>query len=102
MEGEVLTTELPGKSLLFFCLNLFKMWEGTIYQKSRQRSSIFGAMGNYFLKDWNLGTFLVVQWLRLCAPNAGDLGLIPDQCTEIIHAATKSSHVATKDLTCRY
>ena len=23
--------------------------------------------------------FLVVQWLRLCAPNAGALGLIPGQ-----------------------
>ena len=27
---------------------------------------------NYFM-----GTFLVVQWLRLCTPNAGGLGLIP-------------------------
>ena len=27
------------------------------------------------------GTSLVVQWLRLCAPNAGDLGWIPDQGT---------------------
>ena len=24
------------------------------------------------------GTSLVVQWLRLCAPNAGGLGSIPD------------------------
>ena len=28
-----------------------------------------------------MGTSLVVQWLRLCAPNAGSLGLIPDQGT---------------------
>ena len=27
------------------------------------------------------GTSLVVQWLRLCAPNAGDSGLIPGQGT---------------------
>lgn len=27
------------------------------------------------------GTSLVVQRLRLCAPNAGDLGLIPGQVT---------------------
>ena len=27
------------------------------------------------------GTFLVVQWLRLCAPNAAGLGSIPDQGT---------------------
>ena len=26
-------------------------------------------------------TFLVVQWLRLCTPNAGGLGLIPGQRT---------------------
>ena len=28
-----------------------------------------------------MGTFLVVQWVRLLAPNAGDLGLIPVQET---------------------
>ena len=28
-----------------------------------------------------IGTFLVVQWLRLLAPNAGDLGLTPSQGT---------------------
>ena len=27
----------------------------------------------------NQGTSLVVQWLRLCAPNAGGLGSIPGQ-----------------------
>ena len=26
-----------------------------------------------------MGTFLVVQWMRLHAPNTGDLGLIPGQ-----------------------
>ena len=26
-----------------------------------------------------MGTSLVVQWLRLCAPSAGGLGLIPGQ-----------------------
>ena len=30
-------------------------------------------------KKINLGTSLVVQWLRLCAPNAGGLGSIPGQ-----------------------
>ena len=94
--------EVPGSVSPFFPLNLLKMWEGTIYQRSFQRSSTFDAVGNYFLKDWNLGTFLVAlfQWLRLCIPNAGNLGLIPGQGTEITHAATKNSHVATKDLTC--
>ena len=47
-------------------------------------------------KAENLGTSLVVQYLRLHAPNAGGLGLIPGQGTrccmlqlEIPHATTK-------------
>ena len=28
-----------------------------------------------------LGTFLMIQWLRLCALNTGDLGSIPGQGT---------------------
>ena len=37
-----------------------------------------------------LGTSLVVQWVRLRAPNAGGLGLIPGQGTRShMHAATK-------------
>ena len=35
------------------------------------------------------GTLLVVQWLRLCTPNAGDTGFIPGQGTKIPHAATE-------------
>ena len=31
--------------------------------------------------DQKLGTSLEVQWLRISAPNAGDLGSIPDQGT---------------------
>ena len=33
-------------------------------------------------KEFSLGTSLVVQWLRLCAPNAGGLGSIPGQGTK--------------------
>ena len=32
------------------------------------------------------GTSLVVQWLRLCAPNAGGMGSIPGLGTKIPHA----------------
>ena len=32
------------------------------------------------------GTSLAVQWLRLCASNAGDMGLIPGRGTKIPHA----------------
>ena len=39
----------------------------------------------------------MVQWIRLCAPDAGDLGSIPGQGTRShMHAATKSWHAATK------
>ena len=29
----------------------------------------------------------MVQWLRLCAPNAGDMGSMPGQGTNVLHAA---------------
>ena len=48
------------------------------------------------------GISLVVQWLRLCAPNAGGPGSIPDQGTRShMHAATRSLHVATGEPVCR-
>ena len=47
-----------------------------------------------------VGTSLVVQWLRLCAPNVGGL---PGQETgshtpeaKSLHAVTRSSHVAAE------
>ena len=47
-------------------------------------------------------TSLVVQLLRLCAPNAGGPGLIPGQETiSHMHAATKSSPASTKKPSCR-
>ena len=48
------------------------------------------------------GTALVVQWVRLHTPNAGDLGSIPGWGTRShMHAATKSLHATTKDPTCQ-
>ena len=32
-------------------------------------------------------TSLAVQWLRLCTPNAGGMGLIPSWGTKILHVA---------------
>ena len=57
--------------------------------------------GNLFLikNKYQLGTSLVVQRVRLCAPNAGSLGSIPGRGTRSrmhMHAKTKSSHAATK------
>ena len=37
-------------------------------------------------KRRTLGTSLVVQWLRLCAPTARSTGLIPDGGTKVLHA----------------
>ena len=28
---------------------------------------------------WPFGSSLLVQWLRLCVPNTGDAGSVPDQ-----------------------
>ena len=42
------------------------------------------------------GTSLVVQWLRLCAPNAGDLGSIPGQGTRV-HMLQTMPHVTMKN-----
>ena len=54
------------------------------------------------------GTSLVVQWIRLCTPNAGDSGLTPGQGTishmlpQLSSQATRSSMLKLKmeDLTC--
>ena len=47
------------------------------------------------------GTSLVVQWVRLHAPNGGGPGLIPAQgARSHLHATTKSPHATTKDPTC--
>ena len=37
------------------------------------------------IKETILGTSPMVQWLRLCASNAGVMGLIPGQGTKIPH-----------------
>ena len=48
-------------------------------------------------KNLDIGTSLVVHWVRLCASNAGGPGSIPGQGTRSrTHAATKSSHAAMK------
>ena len=50
-------------------------------------------------KKARIGTSMVAQWIRLCAPNAGGPGSIPGQGTRShMHAATKSLHATTKEL----
>lgn len=48
-------------------------------------------------KNYNLGTSLVVQGLRLRVRNAGGLGSIPAQGTRSHVPRLKSPHAATKD-----
>ena len=43
----------------------------------------------------------MVHWLRFYTPDAGVLGSIPGQGTEIPRAITKSSHATAKDPLCR-
>ena len=38
-------------------------------------------------EDGKFGTSLAVQWLRLCASNAGDTGSNPGQGTKTLHDA---------------
>ena len=45
----------------------------------------------YSLNKYTVGTSLVVQWLRLQAPNAGVLGLTPGQGTRSHMPQLKSS-----------
>ena len=49
----------------------------------------------------NVGTFLVVQWLRICLAMQGDLGLIPGWGTKIPHVAEQlSPHATTTNPMC--
>ena len=49
-----------------------------------------------------MGTSLVVQWMRLHAPNAGGLSLIPGGGTRShTHATTKSPYATSKGPSCR-
>ena len=50
-----------------------------------------------WLKQHPIGASLVVQWLRLQAPDAGGQASIPGQGTgSHVHAAPKSSHVTLR------
>ena len=46
------------------------------------------------------GTSVEVQWLRLCAPNAGDPGSIPGQGTRSHMLRLRNLHAATKVTAC--
>ena len=47
-------------------------------------------LGKMFMKIKFMGISRAGQWLRLCAPNIGGLGLIPGQRTKILRATGHS------------
>ena len=49
------------------------------------------------LKTGTIGSFLVVRWLRLCAPNAGGLGSIPSHGTRLHKATVKDPTCCSED-----
>ena len=62
--------------------------------------NIISHQGNA-MQNPSEGTSLVVQWIRLCTPNAGAMGLIPDQeprsCMPQFKIPLKLPQVAAKD-----
>lgn len=64
-------------------------WEGG---ENKQRSVIHLKISVF----WGPLT-LVIQWLRFCAPNAGDLGSIPGQELGKIPQAVQRSQKTDKD-----
>ena len=67
-------TTVPGQLLNSLMPGLYPRTENL--QSSQQiRGTICRS---YSVKNCAGGTSLVVQWLRLCTPNSGGLGLIPD------------------------
>ena len=47
----------------------------------------------WFIRNIYLGTSLAVQWLGLCAPNAGDMGSIPGWGTKICMPCGKKKYI---------
>ena len=65
--------------------------------RQRNEETVFGQGKKGDLKKHRGETSLVVQWLRLHAPNSGDLGSIPGQGTrshmqqlKILHAMSET------------
>ena len=77
-------------------LSLFLCYFSTSHLKSVFIHTFFLPINllKYFLETL-LGDFPGVQWLRLCSPSAGGLGLIPGQ-------GTRSHMLQVKDSACHY
>ena len=64
---------------------LFSMPCGDLNEKEIQKGKQHTPIKTLKISSIS-GTFLVAQWLRLCASNAGGTGLIPGQGNKIPHA----------------
>ena len=79
------------------------VWRATAYGIAKSQILFLSLLGKSYsmqvLSKWGFkkvwGTYLVVQWLRLSAPNADDLGSIPGLRTRS-HMLTKSLPTITK------
>ena len=87
---------IPHAIILFLLLPellcVSGIWSHDFEQPTGKALFLTGALGRWtcqllpkikyypFRRSWK-GISLVIQWLRLCAPNTGDLGLIPGQGT---------------------
>ena len=56
------------------------VWEGPLVSSNSEEWRGLGLQGS------SCGTSLLVQWLRLCASNAGGAGSTPDVGANIAHA----------------
>ena len=69
-------------------------------QEIEDRDSInsYCVMCSLDLKSYFRGTSLVIQWLRLCASNAGAMGLIPGRGAKISHAVWPKNKQTKKSI----
>ena len=80
------------KSSLQGALVLWDLMEGML--ESNRYNSRRRELGSVFLEKVTLkgilklgvGTYLLIQWLRLCTFNAGSVSSVPNQGTKIPHA----------------
>ena len=79
-----------------YSMHVFSLKDIYIYTTEKKLEKIL--MVKNFLSNNNKGISLVVQWLRLCASNAGGESLIPGQGTKVPRATGHSQKINFKKL----
>ena len=90
--SSILAWRIPGTGSLVGC----RLWGHTELDTTEVTAAAAGTKPPPYIKTALQVTSLVVQWLRLCAPNAGSLGSIPGQGTRPYMPQFKSSHATTR------